>query len=132
MARVAGHHGSLPRDTRQPGGCPTGDAVITTGGLLPAPYVIHAVGPVWRGGGDNEEELLASAYRNSIRRAAEKGLRTIASPISAQASTASRASAVDIAIAAVRDSLPQAPSIEQVTFVCFDDENYQLYRARLL
>ncbi|AOY90635.1 O-acetyl-ADP-ribose deacetylase [Cupriavidus sp. USMAA2-4] len=115
------------------GGCPTGDAVITTGGLLPAPYVIHAVGPVWRGGGDNEEELLASAYRNSIRRAAEKGLRTIAFPnISTGIYGFPRERAVDIAIAAVRDSLPQAPSIEQVTFVCFDDENYQLYRARLL
>lgn len=115
------------------GGCPTGDAVITTGGLLPAPYVIHAVGPVWRGGGDNEEELLASAYRNSIRRAAEKGLRTIAFPnISTGIYGFPRERAVDIAIAAVRDSLAQAPSIEQVTFVCFDDENYQLYRARLL
>jgi len=114
------------------GGCPTGEAVITTGGLLPAPYVIHAVGPVWRGGGDNEDALLASAYRNSVRLAAEKGLRTLAFPnISTGIYGFPRERAVDIAIAAVREALHTAPSIEQVTFVCFDEENYRLYRERL-
>jgi len=114
------------------GGCPTGEAVITTGGLLPAPYVIHAVGPVWRGGGDNEDALLASAYRNSVRLAAEKGLRTLAFPnISTGIYGFPRERAVDIAIAAVREALHTSPSIEQVTFVCFDEENYRLYRERL-
>jgi len=114
------------------GGCPTGEAVITTGGLLAAPYVIHAVGPVWRGGGDNEDALLASAYRNSVRLAAEKGLRTLAFPnISTGIYGFPRERAVDIAIAAVREALHTAPSIEQVTFVCFDEENYRLYRERL-
>ncbi|KAI3594547.1 O-acetyl-ADP-ribose deacetylase [Cupriavidus sp. CER94] len=114
------------------GGCPTGEAVITTGGLLPAPYVIHAVGPVWKGGSENEDALLASAYRNSIRLAGEHNLRTVAFPnISTGIYGFPRERAVDIAIAAVRDALGRAPSIEQVTFVCFDDENYKLYRERL-
>ncbi|WP_454763803.1 O-acetyl-ADP-ribose deacetylase [Cupriavidus campinensis] len=114
------------------GGCPTGEAVITTGGLLPAPYVIHAVGPVWKGGSQNEDAQLASAYRHSIRLAGEQGLRTIAFPnISTGIYGFPRERAVDIAINAVRDALLKAPSIEQVTFVCFDDENYRLYRERL-
>ncbi len=115
------------------GGCPTGEAVITTGGLLPAPYVIHAVGPVWHGGGKEEDAQLASAYRNSIRLAGEHNLRTVAFPnISTGIYGFPRERAVDIAIAAVREALPKSPSIEQVTFVCFDDENFRLYRERLV
>ncbi|CAG9185005.1 O-acetyl-ADP-ribose deacetylase [Cupriavidus laharis] len=114
------------------GGCPTGEAVITTGGLLPAPYVIHAVGPVWHGGGQNEDAQLASAYRNSIRLAAEHHLRTIAFPnISTGIYGFPRERAADIAIRTVREALATVPGIEQVTFVCFDDENYNLYRERL-
>jgi len=114
------------------GGCPTGEAVITTGGLLPAPYVIHAVGPVWQGGSKDEDALLANAYRNSIKRAAERNLRTLAFPnISTGIYGFPRERAVDIAIAAVREALREAPTVEQVTFVCFDDENYRLYRERL-
>ncbi|MBP0622723.1 O-acetyl-ADP-ribose deacetylase [Cupriavidus consociatus] len=114
------------------GGCPTGEAVITTGGRLPAPYVIHAVGPVWHGGGKGEDEQLADAYRNSIRVAAQHHLRTLAFPnISTGIYGFPRERAADIAIAAVREALAAAPEIEQVTFVCFDDENYRLYRERL-
>ncbi|WP_373380123.1 O-acetyl-ADP-ribose deacetylase [Cupriavidus nantongensis] len=114
------------------GGCPTGEAVLTTGGRLPAPYVIHAVGPVWQGGGQGEEEQLANAYRNSIRLAGQHHLRTLAFPnISTGIYGFPRERAADIAIAAVREALAGAPEIEQVTFVCFDDENYRLYRERL-
>lgn len=114
------------------GGCPTGEAVITTGGRLPAPYVIHAVGPVWHGGGQGEDEQLADAYRNSIRVATQHHLRTLAFPnISTGIYGFPRERAADIAIAAVREALAAAPEIEQVTFVCFDDENYRLYRERL-
>ncbi|MGY8526853.1 O-acetyl-ADP-ribose deacetylase [Paracidovorax citrulli] len=114
------------------GGCPTGEAVITTGGMLPAPYVIHAVGPVWRGGNDDEDALLASAYRSSIALAAKHGLRTLAFPnISTGVYGFPRERAADIAIAAVQEELPRAQSIVQVTFVCFDDENYRLYQQRL-
>ncbi|MGO4330032.1 O-acetyl-ADP-ribose deacetylase [Cupriavidus sp. 2TAF22] len=118
------------RETK--GGCPTGQAVITTGGLLPAPYVIHAVGPVWEGGDNNEDALLASAYQSSVALAAQHKLRTIAFPnISTGIYGFPRERAVDIAIDAVRKALASAPSIEQVSFVCFDDENYRLYRQRL-
>ncbi len=114
------------------GGCPTGEAVLTTGGRLPASYVIHAVGPVWHGGSQGEDEQLASAYRNSIRVAAQHHLRTLAFPnISTGLYGFPRERAADIAIAAVREALAAAPEIEQVTFVCFDDENYRLYRERL-
>jgi O-acetyl-ADP-ribose deacetylase (regulator of RNase III) len=114
------------------GGCPTGQAVITTGGRLPAPYVIHAVGPVWHGGGQDEDALLASAYRNSVALAASKGLRTLAFPnISTGIYGFPRERAADIAIGAVREALAAAPGIEQVTFVCYDEENYRLYRERL-
>jgi O-acetyl-ADP-ribose deacetylase len=67
-------------ECRQIGGCPIGDAVITTGGDLKARHVIHAVGPVWRGGDEREPELLASAYRRSLQVAAEHGLRSISIP----------------------------------------------------
>lgn len=114
------------------GGCPPGQAVLTTGGRLPAPYVIHAVGPVWRGGAHDEDALLASAYRSSIALAAQHGLRTVAFPnISTGIYGFPRDRAADIAIAAVRTALDDFPTIAQVTFVCFDDENYRLYRARL-
>ncbi|TWG80287.1 O-acetyl-ADP-ribose deacetylase (regulator of RNase III) [Cupriavidus gilardii J11] len=114
------------------GGCPPGQAVLTTGGRLPAPYVIHAVGPVWRGGAHDEDALLASAYRSSLALAARHGLRTVAFPnISTGVYGFPRDRAADIAIATVRAALDDFPTIEQVTFVCFDDENYRLYRARL-
>jgi O-acetyl-ADP-ribose deacetylase (regulator of RNase III) len=114
------------------GGCPTGQAVITIGGRLPAPYVIHAVGPVWHGGDQDEDALLASAYRNSVALAASKGLRTLAFPnISTGIYGFPRERAADIAIRAVREALAAAPGIEQVTFVCYDEENYRLYRERL-
>ncbi len=121
------------RDIRETkGGCPTGQAVITTGGLLPAPYVIHAVGPVWEGGNHNEDALLASAYEASVALAAQHKLRTLAFPnISTGIYGFPRERAVDIAINAVRKALAKAPGIEQVSFVCFDDENYRLYRQRL-
>ena len=106
--------------------------MITTGGLLPSPYVIHAVGPVWQGGDHGEDALLASAYQASIALAAQHKLRTIAFPnISTGIYGFPRERAVDIAIEAVRKALVAAPTIEQVSFVCFDDENYRLYRQRL-
>src|SRR6266850_4438551 len=67
-------------ECRRIGGCPIGDAVITTGGELKARHVIHAVGPVWRGGDENESELLASAYQRSLQVAAQHQLRSISIP----------------------------------------------------
>ena len=110
------------------GGCATGEAVITTGGNLPAKYVIHTVGPVWNGGNKGEEELLASAYRNSLRLAVENGIKSLAFPnISTGIYHFPKEKAAAIAVRVVRDLLSNHPRIEQVIFVCFDRENYDLY-----
>lgn len=110
------------------GGCATGEAVITTGGKLPAKYVIHTVGPVWNGGHKSEEELLAAAYRNSLRLAAENGIRSLAFPnISTGIYLFPKEKAAAIAVRTVQDFLSGDPRFERVIFVCFDRENYELY-----
>jgi O-acetyl-ADP-ribose deacetylase (regulator of RNase III) len=102
--------------------------VITSGGKLPAKYVIHTVGPVWNGGGKGEEALLASAYRNSLKLAVEHGIRSIAFPnISTGIYHFPKDKAAAIAVKTVKDFLADHPQIEQVIFVCFDRENYDLY-----
>jgi O-acetyl-ADP-ribose deacetylase len=114
------------------GGCPTGEAVITTGGNLPAKYVIHTVGPVWQGGLNNEPELLANAYRNSLQLAVENQIKTLAFPnISTGVYGFPKDLACDIAWHEVENFLAESADIEEVTFVCFDDENYELYEAKL-
>jgi len=110
------------------GSCAVGEAVITTGGNLPAKYVIHTVGPVWNGGHKGEEELLASAYRNSLRLAVENGIRSLAFPnISTGIYHFPKEKAAGIAVHTVRDFLANHTEVEQVIFVCFDKENYDLY-----
>jgi O-acetyl-ADP-ribose deacetylase (regulator of RNase III) len=110
------------------GGCKTGEAVITTGGNLPARYVIHTVGPVYNNGGKGEEALLALAYLNSLKLAAENQLETIAFPnISTGIYHFPKKLAAAIAIKTVRDFLADNESIKLVTFVCFDDENCGIY-----
>ncbi len=114
------------------GGCAVGEAVITTGGLLPAKYVIHTVGPVWSGGRNKEKELLASAYINSLKIAEEKKLETVAFPnISTGVYAFPKKPAAEIAIAAVRQFMKTAESVKHVIFVCFDEENFQLYQQML-
>jgi len=112
------------------GGCKTGDAVITTGGNLSAKFVIHTVGPVWRGGKQQEAELLFRAYLSSLRLASENGIRTIAFPnISTGIYGFPKEEASKIAVSTVVDFLNNnKTSIENVIFVCFDQENYELYR----
>lgn len=115
------------------GGCATGEAVITTGGKLPARHVIHTVGPVWQGGSANEEELLASCYRSSLTLAAMNGIRTIAFPnISTGVYGFPKPLAAQIAVETVKRCLQEHTAIEKVVFVCFDDENYGLYEALLV
>lgn len=110
------------------GSCAVGEAVITTGGNLPAKYVIHTVGPVWNGGHKGEEELLASAYRNSLRLAVENGIRSLAFPnISTGIYHFPKEKAAGIAVHTVREFLANHTEVEQVIFVCFDKENYDLY-----
>ncbi|MCL2196952.1 MAG: O-acetyl-ADP-ribose deacetylase [Treponema sp.] len=111
--------------------CPTGDAVITGAGRLPAKYVIHTVGPVWNGGNKSEPELLASCYRKSLMLANENGIESIAFPnISTGIYSYPKDKAADIAINTVRETLKEITGIKQVIFVCFDQENYSLYQLR--
>lgn len=115
------------------GGCPPGEAVITTGGNLPARHVIHTVGPVWRGGGRGEAETLASCYRNCLRIAAEKGFRTVSFPsISTGAYGYPVENAARVALAEVASFLGTggtAPA--EVRFVLFDSETFRAYEQAL-
>jgi O-acetyl-ADP-ribose deacetylase (regulator of RNase III) len=114
------------------GGCPTGEAVITTGGNLPARYVIHTVGPVWQGGRNGEDKLLSNAYYNSLRLAVEHRLKTIAFPnISTGIYGFPKKEAAQVALQTVQAFLEQDQSLEAVYFVCFDEENYSIYQALL-
>ncbi len=112
-------------------GCPTGDARITKGYRLPAKYVIHAVGPRWRGGLHDEVRLLASAYHRSLEVALENDLKTIAFPnISTGIYGFPKEKAAEVAIREVKDFLDKHSMIEKIIFVTFDEENYQLYRRK--
>jgi O-acetyl-ADP-ribose deacetylase (regulator of RNase III) len=114
------------------GGCDTGEAVITTAGQLPAKYVIHTVGPVWNDGNKKEPELLANCYRNCLQLALAHGVKTIAFPnISTGVYRFPKPNAADIAIETVQQFLATDNSLEEVFFVCFDDENYNLYKEKL-
>jgi O-acetyl-ADP-ribose deacetylase len=114
------------------GGCEVGEAVITSGGNLPARYVIHTVGPVWQDGRHGEEDLLASAYCSSLRLAVAHQLKTIAFPnISTGIYHFPKNMAAVIAVDTVTDFLEFDKELERVIFVCFDEENYELYDALL-
>ena len=115
------------------GGCDTGEAVITTGGNLPAQYVIHTVGPVWSGGDNGEPELLANCYHNSLRIASEKQSQSIAFPnISTGIYGYPKPNAAQVAVQAVKDYLKDnETSLQRVIFVCFDTENLKLYEEIL-
>jgi O-acetyl-ADP-ribose deacetylase len=109
-------------------GCKTGEAKITKGYKLPAKYIIHTVGPVWYGGSNNEEELLASCYRNSLRLAVTNNIKTIAFPnISTGVYRFPKIQAAVIAIKEVSAFLKADTTLEKVIFVCFGNENYNLY-----
>jgi O-acetyl-ADP-ribose deacetylase len=110
----------LLEETRKIGGCPTGEARVSKGYRLPAKWVIHTVGPVWRGGNKNEEQLLASCYRNSLKAAADVGAKTIAFPsISTGAYGFPPDRATEIALHETKNFLEQDRNIEKVLFVCF-------------
>jgi O-acetyl-ADP-ribose deacetylase (regulator of RNase III) len=110
------------------GQCATGEAVITTAGNLPARFVIHTVGPIWRGGKNNEEQLLENAYLNSLYLALENEVETIAFPnISTGVYGFPKQKAAEIAIRAVSNFLSGNDQLKQVYFVCFDLENFEIY-----
>ena len=110
------------------GGCPTGDAKLTRGYRLPARYVIHAVGPVWRDGASGEPELLASCYRRSLELAAAHGARTIAFPsISTGVYGYPIERAAPIAVDTVRATLRDVTAIAEVVFCCFSATDLRVY-----
>jgi O-acetyl-ADP-ribose deacetylase (regulator of RNase III) len=121
------------RRTRYPEGLPTGEAVLTGGGELPARYVIHTVGPIWAGGDSGEADLLASAYRNSLERAREAGLRTIAFPsISTGAYGFPIERAAPIALQTIRAYLEAHPdAFDEVRLVLFSEPDLASYRVAL-
>ena len=129
------HRGAGPElltECKTLGGCATGGAKITKGYRLPAKYVIHTVGPVWHGGRQGEDELLANCYQNSIFLAEQFHIQTIAFPaISTGVYHFPIERACKIAIQAVRGALPSAHSIQRVIFVCFSSSDLQIYEREL-
>ena len=118
-------------ECRRIGGCPTGNAVRTTAGRLPAHHVIHTVGPIWSGGDNGEPQLLASAYRRSLEVAAEHGARTVAFPsISTGVYGYPKALAAETALDVVSAALPHL-DLDEVRFVVFGDDDLEIYRQTM-
>lgn len=128
--RAAGRE--LLEECRALGGCRTGDAKITKGYKLPAKFVIHTVGPVWFGGKNNEDGLLALCYRNSLRLASDNSLNSIAFPsISTGVYNFPFERAADIAIKEVSDFLEKNPLPREVIFCCFSEGDFLVYKRKL-
>ena len=122
-------HDQCMRIKDKMGGCPMGEAVITEAGKLPAKFVIHTVGPIWSGGKDNEPEILANAYRNTLELATDFNLSELAFPnISTGAYGYPKEPAAKIAMRTVREYLETHERIKKVIFVCYDSENYEIYK----
>lgn len=110
------------------GGCKVGEAVITSAGKLPTKYVIHTVGPVWQGGQKNESEKLKSCYQNCLRLAKENKISTIAFPnISTGIYNFPKDLACEIAVETIKN-FEDIDFFNKIVFVCFDNENYNLYQ----
>lgn len=110
------------------GGCKVGEAVLTGAGDLPAKFIIHTVGPVWHNGNENEDQLLSDAYRNSLQLAIENKVESISFPnISTGVYNFPKDRAANIALSTVLDYLKPDHTIKDVIFVCFDQENYDIY-----
>jgi O-acetyl-ADP-ribose deacetylase len=119
----------LLAECRKLGGCPVGEAKMTSGYNLLAKFVIHTVGPVWNGGLNNEEELLARCYRNSLSLAENIKLESIAFPnISTGVYRFPKELAAKIAIDEVKKFLLHTEHLKKLIFACFDEQNYQIYR----
>ncbi len=122
----------LLQECQSLGGCKTGQAKITGGYNLPAKYVIHTVGPIWRGGSAHEPELLASCYVESLKLAVQHGVKTIAFPaISCGVYGYPIQDACTIAVREVSQFLDRHSSIENVIFACFNRETYQAYESAM-
>ena len=113
-------------------GCPTGDAKVTKGYNLTARYVIHTVGPIWRGGNNHEKELLASCYKCSLEIAKQNNVQTIAFPcISTGIYHFPKEQAADIAVKTVKECLHSSQKIKKVIFACFSDLDYKIYLNKI-
>lgn len=122
----------LLRECRFLGGCPTGEAKITKGYRLLAQFIIHTVGPVWRGGARGEPELLASCYRRSLEMAAERGLHSLAFPaISTGVYGYPIEAAARIAVSTTREFISTPTSLQEVIFCCFSSRDYEIYSELL-
>jgi O-acetyl-ADP-ribose deacetylase (regulator of RNase III) len=121
---------SVLRECSALGGCETGDAKVTGAGALPAKIIIHAVGPVWRGGEHGEEEALASCYRRAIELAAEHGCSRVALPaISTGAYGYPLRAAADVAVASLRRALGEHPQVDELRLWLFDQHSYDVFAA---
>ena len=122
----------LLQECRGLGGCEVGDAKLTGGYRLKARFVVHTVGPVWRGGDNDEARLLASCYARSLQVSSQRRVRSVAFPaISTGVYGYPPELAATIAVQAVRSSLPQCPDIEEVVFCCFSADDATIYRRIL-
>jgi O-acetyl-ADP-ribose deacetylase (regulator of RNase III) len=122
----------LKAECRSLGGCPTGTAKITQGYDLPAKYIIHTVGPIWRGGIDNEAETLANCYKNSLQVALDNHIKTIAFPaISCGVYGYPIVDAVKIAVKTTYEFITEHEGIERIIFVAFNDEIFRTYQMAL-
>jgi O-acetyl-ADP-ribose deacetylase (regulator of RNase III) len=120
---------SIQRECDRIGRCSTGSAVVTGGGDLPAKWVIHAVGPVWRGGSDGEEQLLASAVSSALGRAEEIGAKSVALPaLSTGIYGFPMEKAAEISLASAREFSAGARSVERVVFCLFDEKAFAAFR----
>jgi O-acetyl-ADP-ribose deacetylase (regulator of RNase III) len=119
----------LLEETRKIGGCPTGEARVSKGYRLPAKWVIHTVGPVWRGGHRNEEDLLARCYRNCFKAAQDLGIKTMAFPgISTGVYGFPMEKATEIALGEAKAFLKTNETLEKVVFVCFGQKAFKIYQ----
>ena len=122
----------LLAECRTLGGCQTGEAKITKGYRLSAKYVIHTVGPVWKGGQHREAEFLRRCYQRSLLLAEENKIRSMAFPcISTGVYLFPKEKAGQIAVATVKEFLSRVSAIEKVIFCCFDDQDYRIYKRLL-